>query len=77
MSNQRYTDALLANGRLREERDQLLDMLATVPIILNKAFSAGMEEREGGDINRQKQLMKSVNELRAVIHTALTKEPRG
>jgi hypothetical protein len=52
-------------------------MLATVPIILNKAFSAGMEEREGGDINRQKQLMKSVNELRAVIHTALTKEPRG
>ena len=30
MSDQRYTDALLANGRLREERDRLREALKEI-----------------------------------------------
>ena len=30
MSDQRYTDALLANGRLREERDRLREALQAI-----------------------------------------------
>jgi len=30
MSDQRYTDALLANGRLREERDRLREALKKI-----------------------------------------------
>jgi len=52
---------------------ELVEALRKVPSALNRAFAAGMEEREGGSARRQAKELEHVEALRAEIRAILAK----
>jgi len=54
------------------ERDRLRHIVARIPDALNRAFSAGTEEREGGSARRQDKDLDVVDRLRKDARAALT-----
>ena len=63
---------ILADAEVIEAARELATLLERVPSALNGAFSAGVEEREGGSARRQDKYLQGPESLRREIPAALT-----